>query len=64
VPPEPYVRQARAGGREWHIASRLLEDGSVMIRCQTAPLAPTLDWRTFAPEGSVDATLCPLCLVF
>jgi hypothetical protein len=61
-PIEPYVRQVRLGDDVWHIAVRALGDGSVTIRCQTAPLVPPLDWRLRAPEASVDATTCRLCL--
>jgi hypothetical protein len=61
-PLQPYVRQVRLRDGDWHIAVRVLEDGSVTVRCQVEPLAPPLDWRMRAPEASVDATTCRLCL--
>jgi hypothetical protein len=61
-PPEPYVRPAADVPDDWHIAVRMLPDGSVVIRCRIVPLAVPLDWRHRAPEVSIDAPMCPRCL--
>ena len=61
-PPGPYVR-ARDAACEWHIAVRVLIDDSIVIRCRFASLSPPLEWRSTAPETSVDAVMCRLCSI-
>jgi hypothetical protein len=34
----------------------------VLIRCQREPLMPPIEWRSIAPEESLDAEMCPFCL--
>jgi hypothetical protein len=68
APPEPYVREihdAHGPGNEddpWHIAVRAAVTGQAMIRCQLEPLVPPIEWRSIAPEASLDAVMCPFCL--
>lgn len=62
-PPEPYVRDPLAAGHEWHIAVRVLVNDSVVLRCRLVPLHPPLEWRSDPPEISIDAFMCPRCLI-
>jgi hypothetical protein len=63
-PHQPYVRKNGAVPDEWHVAVRVLPEGSVIIRCRIVPLAHPLDWRQLAPEVSIDAPMCTGCLAF
>lgn len=60
--PEPYVRRALPSATLWHDATRVLADGSAVIRCQRAPLRKPLEWRTIPPYESIEAEGCPRCL--
>lgn len=62
-PPDPYVRDPRDADREWHIAVRVLADGSVILRCRLVPLPTPVEWRPDPPEISVGAVMCPRCLI-
>jgi hypothetical protein len=61
-PPEPYVRHVGELPEDWHIAVRVLPEGSVIVRCRLVPLAVPLQWRRRAPEMSIDAAACPRCV--
>jgi hypothetical protein len=56
------ARGPRTEDEPWHIAVRALDAGQTMIRCQLEPLVPPIEWRSIAPEESLDAEMCPLCL--
>lgn len=69
APPEPYVREIRnvrdpgSDVDPWHIAVRVLVTGQAVIRCRLAPLTPPIEWRSMAPEVSLDEVMCWLCLM-
>lgn len=62
-PPDPYIRDPRAASRAWHIAVRVLGDGSVVLRCRIVPMPVPHQWRSDPPEISIDTVTCPLCLI-
>ena len=62
-PPDPYVRDLLHSDREWHIAVHVRGDDSVILRCGRVPLHPPIEWRADPPEISIDAVMCPRCLI-
>jgi len=65
-PPQPYVREdvpSAVIDDHWHVAVRVVSSGAVIVRCRLAPLHEPVEWRTLAPEVSLDAPMCRTCLL-